>query len=289
MSFREGICSSEGVLACGLCFFLLKANKLSTKGKMLSCSMCNFESNTIEKYNRHLYKHRSRKFGEFKCLWADCGVMLSLYRNYQAHWFRKHSEEKRRNNTKCSIYKCSVFSCNFKTHDLKGHLKHCANHLNFGNKIQCPIENCCKWFENKLTFRTHVYRKHNQCEYKNRVTYQISERRPNVYQNSADIISNSCSENNQGVQNNKNPLQHFCQLTGLESENFIHNFIAEKDNMTAFLKKFGSKYLTLQDSDEDDISIIEALIKYFNEEQNLLFKKYVVIHSYLILFQASTF
>ena len=41
-------------------------------------------------------------------------------------------------------------------------IKHCKTHIRNGFKIQCPLQNCTKKYENVTSFSSYILRRHNQ-------------------------------------------------------------------------------------------------------------------------------
>lgn len=113
---------------------------------LLTCNMCDFKTQNIDIYTKHLYVHKGKQNGEFKCLWPNCFKTFLKYGNYNMHWHRKHSSLLKEHsninitplNTDNINFICNI--CRFSTKIFAEIAAHMRNHLKAGENIECPVQ-----------------------------------------------------------------------------------------------------------------------------------------------------
>jgi hypothetical protein len=121
----------------------------------MNCLTCGEKFQFENSYNLHVHQHRFIKKLTLKCYIEDCGIVFSTYDAYRMHRRRKHCENIKKSPTLVIKIDCNLCGEQFINKlDVLKHYEHCA-------MMTCPLcINQDKVFNNKESFKTHLYRKH---------------------------------------------------------------------------------------------------------------------------------
>lgn len=132
---------------------------------MYNCNICKKCFVATIECHKHLYLHRDKNY-VFNCLWNNCFKIFSSYVKYKLHCHRFHSNSIKKLNDEIHqqsndiSYVCTIIGCSFENNNFMEFCSHMYNHFKYHNDIKCPFDNCNLNFQNKSSFRCHIFRKH---------------------------------------------------------------------------------------------------------------------------------
>jgi len=131
---------------------------------MYTCNICLAQKTTIIGYIRHFRIHSTNAY--FQCGLQNCTRSFIKYSSFTSHLSRDHTDCQRstqENNPDGSLlsFVCPLNLCQkyLDSSKLRAHYK---KHLEAGEEMVCPYENCKKKIINVTSFSTHISRYHKK-------------------------------------------------------------------------------------------------------------------------------
>lgn len=206
-----------------------------------SCINCKFFCTSIDILHNHFFTHRIDKTAVYQCQYIDCRIRYFNYKSFSQHVKRSHPNADANLNANVEIF-CTGPSCNFSSHISNVLIKHISDfHINETSFTNCPFQNCPKTFNNKYTFRSHIFRFHDKTNTSPQVQARVQVDEHNIIESESipNISSSSMSseiELSSGSNLGSNPQTELANfLLKLKSrhnltDNVIDLFVSELKN-----------------------------------------------------------